>query len=382
MLETETAKSVAKRESNMELLRIVSILMIVIFHCAYKSGFSFEPGFSVNKWIVKIFWMLGELGVNLFMLISGYYMVNGSFKWKKLVRLAAEVQFYTWLTVFIAGRLGVYQLSGAKDVFLTFFPVILNRYWFVTAYCLVYLLSPYLNLLIRAMDEKTYRRFLLTVLSLYCAIPTVFGLFYNNTECMLYYNRFLWLVIMYFLGAYLSLHNEDSKQGWKKNSARITVFAAAAMALSILVIDHFSGFFAAIGTTEPAYFWPPNTVLMVLLSLGVFSLFRNLRIPYYPAVNALASTTLGIYLLHDGILFSWLWKTVFRCAEYQGSPWLVFRILTVSAAVFTVGAAIDLLRQGLERHILNRLIGVGQSPTFGRMLFRRNEPRSGGQAAE
>ena len=101
-----------QRESNMELLRIISILMIIIFHCAFKSGFSFEAGFGLNKLMVKSFWMLGELGVNLFILISGYYMVNGRFKWKKLVKLLLEVQFYTWGTIWLGGRLGVYELSG------------------------------------------------------------------------------------------------------------------------------------------------------------------------------------------------------------------------------------------------------------------------------
>lgn len=61
------------RKSNMELLRVFSILMIIIFHCAYKSGFNFSLGFSVNQFLIKSFWMLGELEVNLFMLISGYF---------------------------------------------------------------------------------------------------------------------------------------------------------------------------------------------------------------------------------------------------------------------------------------------------------------------
>lgn len=357
-----------QRESNMELLRIISILMIIIFHCAFKSGFSFAPGFSVNKLVVKTFWMLGELGVNLFMLISGYFMVNGRFKWRKLVRLLAEVQFYTWGAVWLGGRLGVYALSGWKQVLFTFFPVTTNFYWFITAYILVYIMSPYLNLLIRAMDEKTHRNLLITALALYCLIPTVFGFFYNNTEGMLYYNRFIWLIIMYFLGAYISRKNcsrEIPEEQQRKRSARISVISAAVLVLSILVIDHFHGFFEWLGTTEPAYFWPPNTIPMVFLSVGLFTLFLHIKIPYNPAINAAASTTLGIYLLHDGILVSWLWRTVFQCAAYQDSPLLPVRILTAAGVIFTVGAAIDLLRQKLEKHTLDRLLDSG--------LFRRRE---------
>lgn len=55
MMEGKTAPVVPERESNMELLRITSIFMIIIFHCACKSGFDFASGFSVNKLAVKCF---------------------------------------------------------------------------------------------------------------------------------------------------------------------------------------------------------------------------------------------------------------------------------------------------------------------------------------
>ena len=140
-----------QRQSNMELLRIASITMIVLFHCAYKSGFSFETGLDANMLVVKSLWMLGELGVNLFMLLSGFFMAKGHFRWKKFILLVAEVQFYYWLTVFFAWRNGLGELPTGRDLFLAFFPVTMNRWWFITAYILVYVLSPYLNTLIRAM---------------------------------------------------------------------------------------------------------------------------------------------------------------------------------------------------------------------------------------
>ena len=48
----------ARRESNMELLRIVSVFMIIVFHCAYKIGFEFTPVLSINKLILKCIWMM------------------------------------------------------------------------------------------------------------------------------------------------------------------------------------------------------------------------------------------------------------------------------------------------------------------------------------
>lgn len=356
-------KAASRRDSNMELLRIAGIFMIIVFHCSYKSGFGFAPGVSVNKLIVKTFWMLGELGVNLFMLISGYYMVRGRFKWKKLVRLLAEVQVWHWATIWVGTRLGVYTLTGWKSVLFALFPVAMNWYWFITAYILIYILSPFFNVLIHAMDRKTYRRFLASVLGLWCVIPTLMGLFQNTTESMLYYNRMIWLAIMYFLGAYIYIYMRNDKkyeQKARKLAGRTVLASSAVMVGSILAIDRFSGFFGFLGTTEPAYFWPPNTIPMVLLSVGIFELFRHLRVAYHPAVNALASTTLGIYILHDGILNPWMWKTVFRCAEYQDSRSMAPRILVAAGIIFAVGAGLDLLRQALQRRTLDRLLDSGR----------------------
>jgi len=362
------------RKSNMELLRIFSILMIIIFHCAYRSGFSFSPGFSTNKFLVKSFWMLGELGVNLFMLISGYFMASGHFKWKKLIRLLIEVMFYTQLTIWFGNMIGIYTLSGWKERVLSFFPVILNRYWFITAYLVIYILSPFLNLLVQAMDRKTYRKFLSTVLILYCVIPTCMGIFYNTSEMthtsetMLYYNRLIWLIVVYFIGGYIYIYGQYDKYAEnivQRQISKTIGITTSIMFLSIVLIDQFHDFFEILGTTEAAYFWHPNTIPMVVLSIAMFLWFHNCRLSYHPLINKAASTTLGIYLLHYGILSPWLWKTVFRCADYQNSPFLCIHILMAALIIFFAGAGIDLFRQFLEKHTLNRLL---DSKSFNQMF--------------
>ena len=73
---------VKKRKSNIELLRIVAILMIISFHYSFKSGYVVNQ-LDYNSIVVKTFYFLGELGVNLFILITGYFMVKGKFSFKK-----------------------------------------------------------------------------------------------------------------------------------------------------------------------------------------------------------------------------------------------------------------------------------------------------------
>ena len=82
-----------ERKTNIELLRIIAMILIISFHYVYKSNFTFEE-LSVNSFIVKVFYMFGELGVNLFILITGYFMVTGKFSVKKLIYLIIEVNLY------------------------------------------------------------------------------------------------------------------------------------------------------------------------------------------------------------------------------------------------------------------------------------------------
>ena len=58
------------RSSNFELLRIISIFMIICFHCSFHGQFQTS---GENKIIINFFNQLGELGVNCFILISGYF---------------------------------------------------------------------------------------------------------------------------------------------------------------------------------------------------------------------------------------------------------------------------------------------------------------------
>ena len=346
-----------ERKTNIELLRIIAILLIISFHYVYKSGYVFE-NLTVNSFIVKVFYMFGELGVNLFILITGYFMVKSKFSMKKLVCLILEVEFYYLLSNFIAIKIGIKTFTGTfGDYFSLFFPVIRRRYWFMTAYVLVYILIPYLNILIHNMNQKTYKKFLATLLLLWSVIPTIFGVFYNSTEDdrILYYSRFIWLIIMYFVGAYIRLHsiNVFSKIS---NAIIGAIVIFGIMLMSILIIYQFRNIFGKLGTTEIAYFWRPNTIPMFILSISIFEIFLKLKINGNIIINKLASTTLGIYLIHDGILNQYIWNNIFSSLEHLNSKYSIIYILETTIIIFIIGAIIDLIRQWIEKNTIKKVL--------------------------
>lgn len=343
------------RKSNIEALRIVAILLIISFHYCYKGGFSYD-GVSFNGVVLKTFWMFGEWGVNIFMLITGYFMCENEFKIKRLVSILLQVQFYTLLTYFISYRLGMASIMSVKDVILLFLPVITNRYWFVTVYVLIYILTPYINRFLSVMNDSDLRRFLKITLFLWCVIPTIVGAFYNSTEVLLYYNRFIWYIEMYCLGAYYKKYGSLVLKRRSECGVGI-IISIILLVSSIIIISKNIDFFGRIGVTEPAYFWPPNSILLLLISACTFLWFEKTEMKNSGFINLMASGTLGVYMLHDGALSGWLWWYVFKNATHQESIYLVGHILVATLFIFIIGTVLDLLRQQIEGGIW-RLIGI------------------------
>lgn len=341
------------RESNMELLRIVSMLLIIIFHYVFNSNFQYSE-LTINNLLIESCWFLGELGVNVFILITGYYLCKSSFSLKKIILIICEVFFYNILNVIIGIRIGA--ISSFGDIGYVF-PIMTEKYWFITSYLLIYVLSPYFNKLIGLFKKNEYQKFLIIILGIWCVIPTIFGFFYNTSEILLFYNRFIWLSIMYFVGAYIRIYNIKCLDTKKKCiiTYAVTLFI---MVLSIVFINNFNDYFTRIGTTKAVYFWTPNNILMLIFSLSFFVFFTKLKIKNNKVINMVASTTLGIYLLHDGVIKKYVWKNYFKSNIYICSNnWYVY-LLGTTVLIFVVGFVVDIIRQFLEKYIIKKYIDL------------------------
>ena len=81
----------AKRQSNFELLRIISMILIIAHHYAIHGGFELsKQAFSAQLFFLQVLSYGGKLGVNLFVLISGYFLVTSRCKLKKNCKFVDE----------------------------------------------------------------------------------------------------------------------------------------------------------------------------------------------------------------------------------------------------------------------------------------------------
>ena len=92
------------RQSNIELLRIVAMIMIIIFHMAMHEK-AMYTGSTEKKIFSIILSGLGLIGVNIFVLITGYFQIEKEFKTSKVLKNLAtnSILFYnnrTYMQIF------------------------------------------------------------------------------------------------------------------------------------------------------------------------------------------------------------------------------------------------------------------------------------------
>ena len=343
-----STKKMNSRKSNFELLRIVSITCIILYHSVWHSGIDYL-GLNFNKVLVDFLDMLGQLGVNCFMLISGYFLLESNFKWIKVIKISLEASFYILLGILFLKIFG--DSTGiAIGWWLpkTLFPILKEAYWFLTMYVLVYLFSPIFKKLILVILKKEIEIFLGLSLFIWSIWPTILGLMNNETEGYIFYNRFIWGVIMFLMGAYIKKYPPKIFNDLKK-SIFFFISATVLILLPILLIN-----FLKISVINSNYFWRPNSILMLIWSLSLFLFFKKLEIKDNKIINLLASTTLGVYLFHDGPIRYWLWNDLFKIKNYANLNYFGLYLILVMVIIFLVGFGIDIGRKFLEKVFLDK----------------------------
>ncbi|MBP5842397.1 hypothetical protein J8137_07645, partial [Lactiplantibacillus plantarum] len=131
-----------KRNYGIDIARILSMFMFVVLHNLLQGGVLDFSSLSTANLVYFYLENLCIIAVNLFALISGYLMVDRKWKWQKLIILWCTVIF--WSVVTTLGFMAFKGTFNAKLLVKSFFPVLLNQYWYFNGYIVLFLLIPFL----------------------------------------------------------------------------------------------------------------------------------------------------------------------------------------------------------------------------------------------
>ena len=113
------------RKSNVELLRIVGMLMIISHHYVVNSGImnAFQIGnASINYIFLNLWGMWGKTSINIFILISGFFMCKANLTIKRYCKVLLEYLFYHFGIYFIMLAAG-YETIGLTRLFNLLFDI-------------------------------------------------------------------------------------------------------------------------------------------------------------------------------------------------------------------------------------------------------------------
>ncbi len=331
------------RDSNLELFRIITMLLIVAHHYVVNSGLTAVGGplqanpMAASSLFLFLFGAWGKIGINCFVMITGYFMCKSQITAKKFAKLICEVMLYRlgiFLIFFAAGReqLSVFRIASL------ILPVTSIKQNFTGCYIMFFLFIPFLNILIHNMNQRQHIKLLLLLFCTYILFGTIrlgsFGVTMNYVS---------WFMVLYFIAAYIRLYPTK----WFSNNNVCGGGLLVSLCLSAASVIGGAWLSTKTNGFGPFYFvTDSNTFLAVLTGVFAFLFFKNLKIPYNKFINTVAATTFGVLLIHTSgeAMLQWLWKDTLTVSSRYGDQLLPVHAIASVLGIFTVCAIIDILR--------------------------------------
>lgn len=335
-----------ERSSNFELLRILSIIMVIMSHFCLFSGIVEQyPIMSIQSVLISSL-RIGVIANYVFIIITGYFMINSQVKYEKIISLILETIFYS-ITIFLILKLsGIVEITNIQMI-KSFLPMFFGN-WFIIYYILLYLLIPYLNKFIKSINKNEFQKLLILLFILNFLIPTLTNNIWNYT-----YHDFF--ITSYFAGAYIKLYCEDKYKNNKKIFLLILCEIIFGI-LSVYVLQFLGEKLSITSFLNKSEYFIRNSYSFfpIIMSISLVLLFRNIKIQNNTIINYFSSSTLGIYLIHENFLMrDLIWKKLF-IIELSNNilVLLIFAIFKV-VIVYIVCLIIDKIRVLL----LGKIIG-------------------------
>jgi surface polysaccharide O-acyltransferase-like enzyme len=292
------------RQSNVELLRIISFVLIV---CVHSVGWYRQ----VNTVVGDPNWLfatglsgISQGAVGCFMLISGYFYEAAKVRLKRILfPVAAYLPMYYLYVVILDYNFRSFStplMQIVRDVFTN--NAMLVHFWYVWCLLIITCLSPLLKAAIDNISRKTHLFAIGIMLIFASVLPTVNAvtglyLFQQN----LYSNELATFVLMYFTGAYIRKYPVQVKRLTLGIVSVVLTFAVPVLdtlwcsrwsPLLLLRSDLTYPFNGYVGP-----FVDSRNLLVAAKSIVVFTFFTKLNFKS-AVVNKIASLSYGAYLIH------------------------------------------------------------------------------------
>lgn len=345
-MSTINSKTKVIRDSNMELLRIIAMLLVMIVHANFRAlpvPTTTESNVEVLSSILRFFTeSFSIICVNLFILLSGWYGIK--LKIERLAEFIFQILFFSILGIVIISILEPGEHSIKKCIGKL---LMVNRwdYWFVKSYLGLYLFSPILNSFVKHATKRQIQ----IVLILFYLFQTIYGWMFPTGAIYLEHGySAMSFMGLYLLARYIRLYPFSI---WKKS----WIFDLLIYSCIVLVTTTITFLLKKYDLPYDRYFYFYTSPLVIIAAVHFLLIFTKIRIKS-KVINWIACSCFAIYLLHsngflagpyyDGIILNWF--------NQLSTLSFLLHVIPFIILVFVIAILLDKIRMFIWKAIITR----------------------------
>lgn len=321
------------RNSSLELLRIISMFMVIAFHWeihGFGDGIR-QTDLSVNQVISFSFGSWGSLGVNLFFLISFYFLIKEKkVNWLRIIQNVIRVSFYGTVVTLVCFIIGAADFSTI-DLVKSILGVFAYQYWFITVYVIICVFSPIFNSVINLLNRKYYL-FVLIFLFYFSYIITFI---FSGGLC----GKLSFAIFIYFIIGYLEKYPD--RNIFKKYRIVGTIVLFFGTLIGEIVISYLGTNYNA--TFFKIFFRLQDTQSPVMLLIALFTFYLFASVTWHNRfINFCGKYSAGAYLLHGGASFikNILWDGLFKVGEFYVKSPIIYLLYYIGCVLLFLAIGI------------------------------------------
>lgn len=313
-----------ERKSNIELCRIIAIMLVVMVHATYGS-LGWPKNLSDTTFLTIFSESISIVGVNVFVIITGWFTVK--LKKKSIINLLYICLFYGVLEIICE----IFNDSFSYKSLL----IISQSNWFIMAYIGLLAFSPVLNSFITSVDKTNYKRTLIILF----IIQTWFGFLpgYCRSFCKGY--SIISFVILYLASQYF--HKYGYPNILKKYSLSVYFISSIIIAL----IGWYILKLPCLNNELFSIIFAYSNPFIILGAFSLFFTFERMYIKKNKYINYTAQSCLAVLLIHtNSFCFPYMQK--YFKMNYQNESFFHILILGFIGIliIFLLSVIIDQIR--------------------------------------
>ncbi|WP_195515209.1 acyltransferase [Paraclostridium bifermentans] len=330
------------RKSNIELLRIFAILMVLTLHYLNPNmGGALK---EINKgdtyyYVIKAIESFSIIAVNLFIIISGYFMVNSKkVSLSKIVNLALLAYFYGVILYLFSVIIGKSNF-GYGELIRSFNISLSGGYWFIQSYIILYLLSPYINIMLNNINKKNHEILIIISLLFFSIWPSFFDNAPKNDSGY----GIITFIILYIIGNYIRRYFNSNKNFIHFFS----VYVLCSIITTIAPKLNLKGY------------WDYNFIFNIIGAISLFMAFIKLDIKA-KWINKISTFVFAVYIIHvNPYISKFLYIDILKCNLFYNSKYFIFHMILSILFIFILCLLIEVMRRYLITIIIKILKKVG-----------------------